>query len=227
MKKIIVAVDGYSSCGKSTIARRLAQRYGYKYVDTGAMYRAVGLAAIRAGILTDCSLDEQALYWLLPGLEIGFEVKDGVQHTTLDGADVEADIRTLAAGNAASRVSALGPVRARLTALQQAMGRERGIVMDGRDIGTAVFPDAELKIFVTARAEVRARRRCDELAAKGTPADYEAVLADLRDRDYRDIHRDIAPLRQASDALLLDNSDLSLDDQQRIVETWMEQRTRE
>lgn len=227
MKKIIVAVDGYSSCGKSTIARRLAQRYGYKYVDTGAMYRAVGLAAIRAGILTERSLDEQALYRLLPGLEIGFEVKDAVQLTTLDGADVEADIRTLAAGNAASRVSALGPVRARLTALQQAMGRERGIVMDGRDIGTAVFPDAELKIFVTARAEVRARRRCDELAAKGTPADYEAVLADLRDRDYRDIHRDIAPLRQASDALLLDNSDLSLDDQQCIVETWMEQRTRE
>lgn len=222
MTKIIVAIDGHSSCGKSTIAKQLARYAGYKYVDTGAMYRATALAALRTGILTDNAVDEARLRQMVTQINIGFIVTPEGQHTTLDGLDVERDIRTIAVGNAASRVSAIGFVRRRMVELQQAMGRERGIVMDGRDIGTVVFPDAELKIFVTARADVRARRRYLELTEKGQQADYDAVLADVLDRDYRDTHRAESPLKQAPDALLLDNSDLTLEQQQRLVEQWFD-----
>lgn len=222
MTKIIVAIDGHSSCGKSTIAKQLARYAGYKYVDTGAMYRATALAALRADILTDNAVDEARLRELVTHTDIGFVVTPEGQHTTLDDRDVERDIRTIAVGNAASRVSTIGFVRRRMVELQQAMGRERGIVMDGRDIGTVVFPDAELKIFVTARADVRARRRYLELAEKGQPADYDAVFADVLDRDYRDTHRAESPLVKAADALLLDNSDLTLEQQQRLVEQWFD-----
>jgi len=213
MQKIIVAIDGYSSCGKSTMAKALARYAGYKYVDTGAMYRAVALAALRAGIMTAESIDEQRLQTLIETVNVDFRLVDGAQHTCLNGEDVEPLIRTLEVGNGASRVSTIGFVRRRLVELQQQMGVEKGIVMDGRDIGTVVFPEAELKIFVTARAEVRARRRYDELKNKGQEMPYDDVLRDVEDRDYRDTHRAESPLRQADDALLFDNSDMTLDEQ--------------
>jgi len=213
MQKIIVAIDGYSSCGKSTMAKALARYAGYKYVDTGAMYRAVALAALRAGIMTAESIDEKRLQTLIETVNVDFRLVDGAQHTCLNGEDVEPLIRTLEVGNGASRVSTIGFVRRRLVELQQQMGVEKGIVMDGRDIGTVVFPEAELKIFVTARAEVRARRRYDELKNKGQEMPYDDVLRDVEDRDYRDTHRAESPLRQADDALLFDNSDMTLDEQ--------------
>lgn len=213
MKKIIVAIDGYSSCGKSTMAKALARYAGYKYVDTGAMYRAVALAAIRAGIMTAESIDEQPLRTLIESVNIDFKIVDGAQHTCLNGEDVESLIRTLEVGNGASRVSTIGFVRRRLVELQQRMGDEKGIVMDGRDIGTVVFPSAELKIFVTASPEVRARRRYDELKNKGQEMPYNEVLRDVEDRDYRDTHRTESPLRQADDALLFDNSDMTIEEQ--------------
>ena len=213
MRQIIVAIDGYSSCGKSTMAKALARYAGYKYVDTGAMYRAVALAAIRAGIMTAESIDEQPLRTLIESVNIDFKIVDGAQHTCLNGEDVESLIRTLEVGNGASRVSTIGFVRRRLVELQQRMGDEKGIVMDGRDIGTVVFPSAELKIFVTASPEVRARRRYDELKNKGQEMPYNEVLRDVEDRDYRDTHRAESPLRQADDALLFDNSDMTIEEQ--------------
>jgi len=213
MRKIIVAIDGYSSCGKSTMAKALARYAGYKYVDTGAMYRAVALAAIRAGIMTADSIDELRLQSLIDSIMIDFRIVEGAQHTCLNGEDVESLIRTLEVGNGASRVSTIGFVRRKLVEMQQRMGDEKGIVMDGRDIGTVVFPAAELKIFVTARADVRARRRYDELKNKGQEMPYDEVLRDVEDRDYRDTHRAESPLRQADDALLFDNSDMSIDEQ--------------
>lgn len=208
MKKIIVAIDGYSSCGKSTIAKALAKHAGYTYVDTGAMYRAIGLYTLRQGLSTDA-----AIIAALPAIQVGFVLTDGAQHVTLNGEDVEAYIRTLEVGNTASRISQIKEVRAFLVAQQQAMGTEKGIVMDGRDIGTVVFPKAELKLFLTARPEVRAQRRYDELVGKGETPDFNAVLADVNDRDYRDTHRAESPLRQAEDAVVVDNSDLTPDEQ--------------
>ena len=213
MRKIIVAIDGYSSCGKSTMAKALARHAGYKYVDTGAMYRAVALAAIRKGVMTSDSIDEQRLKELIETIKIDFRIVDGFQHTCLDGEDVESLIRTLEVGNGASRVSTIGFVRRKLVEMQQRMGDEKGIVMDGRDIGTVVFPTAELKIFVTARPEVRARRRYEELKNKGQEMPYEEVLRDVEDRDYRDTHRAESPLRQADDAILFDNSDMTIEEQ--------------
>lgn len=213
MRKIIVAIDGYSSCGKSTMAKALASHAGYKYVDTGAMYRAVALAAIRKGVITPDSIDEERLKELIETIKIDFRIVDGVQHTCLDGEDVESLIRTLEVGNGASRVSTIGFVRRKLVEMQQRMGDEKGIVMDGRDIGTVVFPTAELKIFVTARPEVRARRRYEELKNKGQEMPYEEVLRDVEDRDYRDTHRAESPLRQADDAILFDNSDMTIEEQ--------------
>lgn len=206
--KIIVAIDGYSSCGKSTIAKALAQYAGYTYVDTGAMYRAIALYTLRNGIT-----DNDAVIAALPDIQVGFTRIDGAQHVTLNGEDVESQIRTLEVGNRASQVSQIREVREFLVAQQQKMGDAKGIVMDGRDIGTVVFPKAELKLFLTALPEVRAQRRFDELVRKGEQPDYEDVLKDVNDRDYRDTHRAESPLRQAEDAIVVDNSNLTPDEQ--------------
>lgn len=204
MKQIIVAIDGYSSCGKSTIAKALAHYAGYNYIDTGAMYRAVALHCLRTG--------EEPLA--------------AIQHISVDfrnhrvclcGEDVEGQIRTLEVGNMASQISTIKQVRAFLVEQQQAMGRNKAIVMDGRDIGTVVFPEAELKLFLTASPEVRARRRFDELVAKGEQPVWEDVLADVNDRDYRDTHRAESPLRQAEDAVVVDNSDMTREQQMQHV----------
>jgi cytidylate kinase len=207
--KIIVAIDGYSSCGKSTIAKALAKHAGYTYVDTGAMYRATALYAKRAGVA-------EALEQIIPQLkniEIGFIQTPNGQHVTLNGEDVEAHIRTLEIGNLASQISTIKEVRAFLVAQQQAMGEKKGIVMDGRDIGTVVFPNAELKLFLTASPEVRAERRFKELKAKGENPVFEDVLRDTNDRDYRDTHRAESPLRQADDAVVVDNSHMTQEEQ--------------
>jgi cytidylate kinase len=210
--KIIVAIDGYSSCGKSTIAKALAKYAGYTYVDTGAMYRAIALYTLRN------KLTETAdIIAALPKIEVGFVLTNGAQHVTLNGEDVEGLIRTLEVGNAASRISQIKEVRAFLVAQQQKMGHNKGIVMDGRDIGTVVFPKAELKLFLTASPEVRAQRRYDELVAKGEKPNYDEVLADVNDRDYRDTHRAESPLRQAEDAIVVDNSNMTPDEQMRVI----------
>ena len=212
MNKIIVAIDGYSSCGKSTIAKALAKYAGYIYVDTGAMYRAIGLYTLRNGLT-----DEAAIIQALPQIQVGFIQAEGAQHVTLNGEDVESQIRTLEVGNRASQVSQIKEVRAFLVAQQQAMGKDKGIVMDGRDIGTVVFPKAELKLFLTASPEVRAQRRYDELIEKGEQPDYNAVLADVNDRDYRDTHRAESPLRQAEDAIVVDNSHMTREEQMQVI----------
>jgi cytidylate kinase len=212
MNKIIVAIDGYSSCGKSTIAKELAKYAGYIYVDTGAMYRAIGLYTLRNGLT-----DEAAIIQALPQIQVGFIQAGGAQHVTLNGEDVESQIRTLEVGDRASQVSQIKEVRAFLVAQQQAMGKDKGIVMDGRDIGTVVFPKAELKLFLTASPEVRAQRRFDELVEKGEQPDYNAVLADVNDRDYRDTHRAESPLRQAEDAIVVDNSHMTREEQMQVI----------
>lgn len=213
MQPIIVAIDGYSSCGKSTIAKALAKYAGYTYVDTGAMYRATALYAQRAG-LTDKL--EQVVH-LLDQIQIGFVFTPEGQHVTLNGEDVEAHIRTLEIGNLASQISTIKEVRAFLVAQQQAMGEKKGIVMDGRDIGTVVFPQAELKLFLTASPEVRAERRFKELQSKGESPVWEDVLADVNDRDYRDTHRAESPLRQADDAVVVDNSHMTREEQMEYI----------
>ena len=216
MKQIIVAIDGYSSCGKSTIAKALAKYAGYTYVDTGAMYRAVALYAQRIGIANPES-GYTDLLAQLNNIHIDFiQAPDG-QHVTLNGEDVEASIRTLEIGNLASQISTIKEVRAFLVAQQQAMGEKKGIVMDGRDIGTVVFPNAELKLFLTASPEVRADRRFKELQAKGEKPVWEDVLADVNDRDYRDTHRAESPLRQADDAVVVDNSHMSREEQMEYI----------
>lgn len=212
MSKIIVAIDGYSSCGKSTIAKALAKYAGYTYVDTGAMYRAIGLYTLRNGLT-----EEADIVAALPKIQVGFILVDGAQHVTLNGEDVESQIRTLEAGNCASRISQIKAVRAFLVAQQQAMGEAKGIVMDGRDIGTVVFPKAELKLFLTASPEVRAQRRYDELVAKGEQPKFEDVLADVNDRDYRDTHRAESPLKQAEDAIVVDNSNMTPEEQMEVI----------
>lgn len=212
VNKIIVAIDGYSSCGKSTIAKALAKHAGYTYVDTGAMYRAVALYAQRIGIANPES-GYKDLLSQLENIHIDFiQTPDG-QHVTLNGEDVESQIRTLEIGNLASQISTIKEVRAFLVAQQQAMGVAKGIVMDGRDIGTVVFPHAELKLFLTASPEVRAERRFKELQAKGENPVWEDVLADVNDRDYRDTHRAESPLRQAADAVVVDNSHMTREEQ--------------
>ena len=193
VQNIIVAIDGYSSCGKSTIAKALAKHAGYTYVDTGAMYRATALYAQRQGLAENLA----QVVPLLANVHISFTHTDNGQHVTLNGEDIESQIRTLEIGNLASQISTIKEVRAFLVAQQQAMGKQKGIVMDGRDIGTVVFPQAELKLFLTASPEVRAQRRFDELKAKGENPILADVLADVNDRDYRDTHRAESPLRQA------------------------------
>ena len=210
--KIIVAIDGYSSCGKSTIAKALAKYAGYTYVDTGAMYRAIALYTLRNQLVSD-----EQIVAALPQIQVGFVQLNGAQHVTLNKEDVESQIRTLEVGNRASQISQIREVRAFLVAQQQTMGKEGGIVMDGRDIGTVVFPNAELKLFLTASPEVRAQRRFDELISKGEQPDYQAVLKDVNERDYRDTHRAESPLRKAEDAIVVDNSNLTPDEQMQVI----------
>ena len=216
VNKIIVAIDGYSSCGKSTIAKALAKYAGYTYVDTGAMYRAVALYAQRIGIANPES-GYTDLLAQLDNIRIDFIQTPEGQHVTLNGEDAESSIRTLEIGNLASQISTIKEVRAFLVAQQQAMGEKKGIVMDGRDIGTVVFPNAELKLFLTASPEVRAERRFKELQAKGEKPVWEDVLADVNDRDYRDTHRAESPLRQADDAVVVDNSHMSREEQMEYI----------
>ncbi len=216
MKKIIVAIDGHSSCGKSTMAKQLAREVGYIYVDTGAMYRAVTLFALRNSLFaTDGTVDAAQLETLMPQVEVSFKLDatTGLPLVHLNGECVEGEIRGLEVSSRVSAIAALPFVREAMTRQQQRMGQEKGIVMDGRDIGTVVFPQAELKIFVTASAEVRAQRRYDELTAKGQTVSYEDILKNVKERDYIDSHREVAPLRQADDALYLDNSHLTLNEQ--------------
>ncbi len=227
MKKIIVAIDGLSSCGKSTMAKELAKNVGYVYVDTGAMYRAVSLYCIRQGWMTADSINETELEKHIGSINISFKTTpDGRQETYLNGENVEREIRTLEVANGASRVSTIGFVRRELVRQQQRMGLEKGIVMDGRDIGTVVFPEAELKVFVTASADVRAQRRYDELVTKGQAEDFEAVLANVKERDERDTNRVESPLKQAHDALLIDNSLLTKTEQRDLLRKWFDEKTR-
>ena len=216
MKKITIAIDGFSSCGKSTMAKDLASKIGYVYVDTGAMYRAVTLFALRHGLFNaDDSVDTAKLEALMPEIQISFKFNPttGRPDTYLNGECIENEIRGMEVSSRVSPIAAIPFVRTAMVAQQQAMGKEKGIVMDGRDVGTTVFPDAELKIFVTASAEVRAQRRFDELKAKGQEADYAAILKNVQDRDYIDTHREVSPLRKATDALELDNSTMTIAEQ--------------
>jgi len=227
MKKITIAIDGHSSCGKSTMAKELARKVGYVYVDTGAMYRCVTLFALRHQLFTaDGTVLEEQLREAMPQIEIDQRLIDGKTTTFLNGENVEREIRNLEVSNHVSPIAAIPFVRTALVAQQQKMGREGGIVMDGRDIGTTVFPNAELKIFVTASAEVRAQRRYDELQQKGMPADYADILKNVQERDYIDSHREVSPLRQADDALLLDNSHMTIDEQNQWLMEQFEKATK-
>ncbi len=217
MKKIVIAIDGYSSCGKSTMAKNLARQLGYVYVDTGAMYRAVTLYALRHQLFkSDGEVDAASLQQVMPDIRISFQfnAQTGKPDTYLNDELVEQEIRTMRVSERVSKIAALPFVRTALVAQQQRMGKDKGIVMDGRDIGTVVFPHAELKIFVTASAEVRAQRRYDELQQKGMPARYDDILKNVQERDYIDSHREVSPLRKADDAIELDNSNLTIDEQQ-------------
>ena len=225
MKKITIAIDGHSSCGKSTMAKDLAREVGYVYVDTGAMYRSVTLFALRNGLFKkfrdeslefrDMVIDEEALRQRMPEIKISFKfnAETGRPDTYLNGELVEQDIRTMEVSNHVSPIAALGFVREAMVAQQQQMGKDKGVVMDGRDIGTVVFPDAELKVFVTASAEVRAQRRYDELKGKGMEADYDEILKNVQERDYIDSHREVSPLKKADDAIELDNSNMTIAEQ--------------
>ena len=230
MKKIVIAIDGYSSCGKSTMAKDLAREVGYIYVDTGAMYRAVTLFAMRNGVFdADDNIDEARLKALLPDVKLTFQLNSETKlpEVCLNGECVERDIRTLEVSQHVSPIAALPFVREKLVEQQQAMGKEKGIVMDGRDIGTVVFPDAELKIFVTASAEIRAQRRFKELEAKGMPANFDEILQNVEQRDYIDTHRETSPLRQADDAMVLDNSHLTIAEQKVWLMEKFNERTQE
>lgn len=216
MKKITIAIDGFSSCGKSTMAKDLAREVGYIYVDTGAMYRSVTLYALRNGFFADDnSIDTEGLEKEMDNIKISFQLNQetGKPDTYLNGECVEKEIRSMEVSSRVSPIATLPFVRTALVAQQQRMGQDKGIVMDGRDIGTTVFPDAELKIYVTASAEVRAQRRYDELVAKGMPADFEDILKNVKERDYIDSHREVSPLRKADDALELDNSNMTIAEQ--------------
>ena len=216
MKKITIAIDGFSSCGKSTMAKDLAKEIGYIYIDSGAMYRAVTLYCIEHGLFSpEGKIKTDELKRNISQIHISFRLDPATSlpRTYLNEEDVEEQIRTLEVSSKVSPVAALGFVREALVRQQQEMGKEKGIVMDGRDIGTTVFPDAELKIFVTASPEIRAQRRYDELQAKGQPASYEDILHNVEERDRIDQTREVSPLRKADDAILLDNSDMTLTEQ--------------
>ena len=200
MKKITIAIDGHSSCGKSTMAKDLAKEVGYIYVDTGAMYRTVTLYCMRNNLIKDGKIDEVGLRKVINDIDI-------------DLRNLDPQIRSIEVSNNVSMVATIPFVREAMVEKQREMGKNKGVVMDGRDIGTTVFPDAELKVFVTASAEVRAQRRYDELKEKGMPADYEEILKNVQERDYIDSHREVSPLRQAPDAILLDNSNMTIPEQ--------------
>lgn len=218
MKKITIAIDGYSSCGKSTMAKDLAKEVGYIYVDTGAMYRSVTLYALRHHLINaDNTVNIEELEKEMPNIHISFKLNEetGTPDCYLNEEYVEKEIRSLEVSSHVSPIAAVGFVRKALVEQQQAMGKEKGIVMDGRDIGTTVFPDAELKIFVTASPEVRAQRRFDELNAKGMPADFDDILKNVEERDYIDTHREVSPLKKADDAITLDNSHMTIPQQKK------------
>lgn len=226
MKKISIAIDGHSSCGKSTMAKDLARELGYIYVDTGAMYRSVTLFAIQNKLFdAEGHINADELKDRMGEIEISFKYNDrtGRPDTYLNGRLVEDEIRTMEVSSKVSPIAALPFVREALVAQQRRIGKDKGVIMDGRDIGTVVFPDAELKIFVTASAEVRARRRYDELRAKGMDADYDSILKNVKERDYLDSHREVSPLRKADDAIELDNSELTIEQQK----AWLIARYRE
>ena len=214
-KKIIIAIDGFSSCGKSTFAKAIAARLGYIFIDTGAMYRAVTLYALEHGAIIDGKVAEDRVVALLPDVNISFRfnAERGASDAYVNGERVEDKIRSIEVSNMVSHVSSIAQVREKLVAMQQQMGRARGVVMDGRDIGTVVFPDAELKIFMTADAQVRAERRYAELKAKGDNVTMEEILENVISRDKADMTREISPLRQAEDAVVLDNSHMSVEEQ--------------
>ncbi|SHJ13066.1 (d)CMP kinase [Pseudozobellia thermophila] len=215
MQKIAIAIDGYSSTGKSTLAKQLAKALGYKYIDTGAMYRAVTLFAMRNGFIGDGRENFGALVKLLPKIKLNFvpNAKLGFSEMYLNGENVEKEIRTMDVSKYVSRIAEIGEVRHMLVEMQKEMGKEKGIVMDGRDIGTVVFPEAELKVFMTASPQARATRRYKELLDRGEEVVYEEVLKNVQERDYIDSHREFSPLRKADDAIEFDNSDMGLVEQ--------------
>lgn len=227
MKKITIAIDGHSSCGKSTMAKDLARELGYTYIDTGAMYRAVTLFAMRKVFFAeDGTIDTETLQGLMGEVSIAQKNIEGKTITFLNGEDVEKEIRSLEVSSHVSPIAAIPFVREKMVEQQRQMGREGGIVMDGRDIGTVVFPNAELKIFVTASAEVRAQRRYKELIEKGMPASYEDILKNVTERDYIDSHRAVSPLRPADDAVILDNSNLTIAEQKQWLLDLVEKNTK-
>ena len=215
MKKITIAIDGFSSTGKSTLAKQLAKHLGYIYVDTGAMYRAIALFAMENGYISKDFLDKESLVNSLPSIKLHFQFNAdlGFAEMYLNEVNVEKEIRTIEVSSFVSKIAEISEVRAKLVEQQQEMGKNKAIVMDGRDIGTVVFPDAELKIFMTASPETRAQRRFDELQAKGDAVTYEEVLANVQERDYIDTHRDDSPLVMAEDAIEIDNSYLTREEQ--------------
>ena len=227
MKKITIAIDGFSSCGKSTMAKDLAKKLGYVYVDTGAMYRAVTLYAMRNGLFNaDGSVKTADIERQMSKINITFKLNKRAERpdTYLNNELVENDIRTLEVSNHVSQIAAVPFIREAMVAQQQRMGKDKGVVMDGRDIGTTVFPEAELKIFVTASAEVRAQRRYDELKEKGMPADFNDILKNVQERDYIDSHREVSPLRKAPDAIELDNSHMTIAEQSAWLMEQVEQK---
>lgn len=219
MKKVTIAIDGYSSCGKSTLAKEIAKNLNYRYVDSGAMYRAVTLYLIDNGILKDGNYLKQAVLDALPEINIDFIFnKDkGVSETLLNSTNVEKDIRTMFISKQVSPISAIEEVRTKLVELQQRMGETGGVVMDGRDIGTVVFPNAEVKLFMTADPDVRTERRLLELEGNGQKSTFDEVKDNLTKRDYIDMNRDVSPLRQAEDALVIDNSEITREEQLEVA----------
>lgn len=228
MKKITIAIDGFSSTGKSTLAKQLAKNLGYAYVDTGAMYRAVTLFAMQNGYITAHFFDKQTLINSLPSIQLEFKFNSdlGFAEMYLNDVNVEAEIRTIEVSNFVSKVAEVSQVRAKLVEQQQKMGKGKGIVMDGRDIGTVVFPQAELKIFMTASPETRAQRRFDELQTKGQDVSFDEVYKNVQDRDYIDTHREDSPLVKAADAIEIDNSNLSREGQFDLVLDLVEKTTK-
>ena len=218
-QKIIIAIDGFSSCGKSTLAKQLAKHFGYIYVDTGAMYRAVAYFAMQKGFITSSSFDKSALIAALPTIQLSFEFNEalGFAEMYLNNENIEQPIRTIEVSRLVSKIAEISEVRAKLVEQQQQMGQNKGIVMDGRDIGTVVFPDADLKLFMTASPETKAQRRFDELLEKGQQVTFEEVLQNVQERDYIDTHREDSPLVKAEDAIEIDNSHLSKKEQFELV----------
>ena len=229
MKKITIAIDGHSSCGKSTMAKDLARRIGYVYIDTGAMYRAVTLFAMRHNLIANGQVDAAKLQEEMGNIHISLRLNPETQRpdTYLNGECVEREIRTMEVSRHVSLIAALPFVRSAMVEMQREMGKEKGVVMDGRDIGTVVFPHAELKIFVTASAEVRARRRYDELTAKGEKCNYEEILENVKERDHIDSTRETSPLRQAEDAIVLDNTHMTIPEQENWLMEEYKKRTAE